>query len=69
VDEYLSQGSLVIDSSDKVSSEDSSIESEYDDSDKDNHAGSIDNDSIALLRRPRKNTQVDKMKDTRELFT
>jgi hypothetical protein len=47
VDEYLSQGSLVIDSSDKASSEDSSIESEYDDSDKDNNAGSTDNDSIA----------------------
>jgi hypothetical protein len=47
VDEYLSQGSLVVDSSDKASSEDSSIESEYDDSNKDNNAGSIDNDSIA----------------------
>ena len=46
-------------SSVEASSEESSIESEYDDSDK---------DSIALQRRPRKNRVVDKMKDARELF-
>jgi hypothetical protein len=69
VDEFLSQGSQLVDSSDEESSEDSGTESEYDDSDNDNNAGSTDNDSIAPPRRLRKKTQVDKMKDARELFT
>jgi hypothetical protein len=56
VDEFLSQGSQLVDSGDEESSEDSSTESEY-------------NDSIAPPRTPRKNTQVDKLKDARELFT
>ena len=68
VDDFLSQQSGVDDSSDRASSEESSTESEYDDSDKDNKAGSTDNDSIAPARTPRKNTQVDKLKDARELF-
>lgn len=68
VDEDLSQRSQAVDSSDEASSEDSGTETEYDDSDKDN-AGSTDNDSIAPPRRPRKNVQVDKMKDARELFS
>jgi hypothetical protein len=67
VDEYLSQRSQVVDSSDEASSEDSDTESECDDSD--NNADSNDNDSIAPPRRLRKNTHVDKIKDTRELFT
>jgi superfamily II DNA helicase RecQ len=69
VDEFLSQGSQLVDSGDEESSEDSSTESEYNDSGKDNNAGSSDNDSIAPPRTPRKNTQVDKLKDARELFT
>jgi hypothetical protein len=69
VDEFLSQGSQLVNSSNKESSEDSGTESKYDDSDNDNNAGSTDDDSIAPPRRPRKKTQVDKLKDARELFT
>jgi hypothetical protein len=69
VDKYLSQRSQVVNSSDEISSEDSGTESEYDNSDKDNNADSTDNNSITPPRRLRKNTQIDKIKDTRELFT
>jgi hypothetical protein len=69
VDEFLSQGSQLVDSSNEESSEDSGTESEYDDSDNDNNAGSTDDDSIAPPRRPRKKTQVNKLKDAQELFT
>jgi hypothetical protein len=64
VDEFLSQQSRVVDSSDEASSDDACTESEYINSDKD----STDDDSIAPPRTPRKTTQVDKMKDVRELF-
>jgi hypothetical protein len=42
VDEYLSQRSQVVDSSDEASSEDSGTESEYDDSDKDVNLAPLD---------------------------
>jgi hypothetical protein len=66
----LSQRSQVIDSSNEASSEDAGIESEYDDSDEDNNAGSIGNDSVAPPRQPRKNEKkkIGKTKDARELF-
>lgn len=66
VDEFLSQGAQFVNSGNEESSENSSTESEHDDSDNDNNAGSTDNDSVAP---PRKNTQVDRLKDTRGLFT
>jgi superfamily II DNA or RNA helicase len=73
VDEYLSQRSQVVDSSDEGSGEDAGIESEceYNDNDNDNdsNADSTDNDSIAPTRRPRKSVVKDTMKDARELFS
>jgi hypothetical protein len=69
VDEYLLQRSQVVDSSDEVSSKDSGTESEYNDSDEDNNAGSTNNNSVAPPRQPRKNTKIDKIKDAQELFT
>jgi hypothetical protein len=68
VDEYLSQRDQVVNSSEELSGEDAGTESEYDNSNKDNDAGSTDNDSVAPLRQPRKNVQVNKIKDARELF-
>jgi hypothetical protein len=66
VDEFLSQRSQVADSGDEASSEEAGTESEYNDND--NNASGSDNDSIAPVRRPRKHTQVDKMKNAPELF-
>ena len=63
VDEFLSQGSELVDSGDEESSEGSGTGSEYNDS------GNDDNNSIAPPRTPRKKVKVDKMKDVRELFT
>jgi hypothetical protein len=68
VDEYLSQRDQVVNSSEELSGEDAGTESEYDDSNKDNDAGSTNNNSVAPPRRPRKNIQVNKIKDARELF-
>jgi hypothetical protein len=68
VDKYLSQRDQVVNSSEELSGEDASTESKYDDSNKDDDAGSTDNNSVAPLRRPQKNVQVNKIKDARELF-
>jgi hypothetical protein len=68
VDKYLSQRDQVVNSSEELSGEDAGTESKYNNSNKDDDAGSTDNNSVAPLRRPQKNVQVNKIKDARELF-
>jgi hypothetical protein len=66
----LSQRDWVLNNSKESGSEDASTESKYNDSDNnDNAANSNDNNSVVLPRQPRKEAQVDKIKDARELFS
>jgi hypothetical protein len=66
----LSQRDQVLDNSEESGSKDAGTESKYNDSDNDDDAAdSNDNNSVMLPRWPRKEAQVDKIKDARELFS
>jgi hypothetical protein len=66
----LLQRDQVHNSSKEPGSEDAGTESEYNNSDNDDDAAdSNDDNSVMPPRRPRKEAQIDKMKDARELFS